>query len=234
MSTSSQSRLARIQTRHREADADVAQYRYGLVLLIVVCAVMFVIIVPDSNVARAVAFALIGAALVVSVGTSRERSVVRRRRIVVSGTVIAIVTVLTAAGAISVSITFALGAVITLAVPATLAGGLLRLVRERGATVQAVAGGLAIYLLLGLAFASAVGFVSDVESTQFFSQVAHASASDRVYYSFTVLTTTGFGDFTAAHSTGRAIAVLEMLVGQIYLVTVISILIGRRLEQSRG
>jgi Ion channel len=48
-----------------------------------------------------------------------------------------------------------------------------------------------------------------------------------------VLTTTGFGDFTAAHSGGRALAVLEMLVGQIYLVTVISILIGRRLEQSR-
>jgi hypothetical protein len=28
--------------------------------------------------------------------------------------------------------------------------------------------------------------------------------------------------------------VLEMLIGQIYLVTVISILIGRRLEQSRS
>ena len=48
----------------------------------------------------------------------------------------------------------------TLAVPATLTGGLLRLVRERGATVQAVAGGLAIYLLLGLAFSSLIGFVS--------------------------------------------------------------------------
>ena len=97
-----------------------------------------------------------------------------------------------------------------------------------------MAGGLAIYLLLGVAFASAIGFVSDVESNQFFSQTAHATASDRVYYSFTVLTTTGFGDFTAAHSAGRALAVLEMLVGQIYLVTVISILIGRRLEQSRS
>jgi hypothetical protein len=119
-------------------------------------------------------------------------------------------------------------------VPATLAGGLLRLVRERGATVQAVAGGIAIYLLLGMAFASAIGFVQAVESGQYFVQTASASASERVYYSFTVLTTTGFGDFTAAHGAGRAIAVVEMLVGQIYLVTVISILIGRRLERSRS
>jgi hypothetical protein len=221
-------------SRGGRADPDVAQYRYGLVLLLVICVVIFVIIAPDGDVSRAIAFALVGAALVVAIATSRERSVVRRRRIVVAGSTIFVVTVLTAAGTISASITFAVAAVMTLAVPATLAGGLLRLVRDQGATVQAVAGGLAIYLLLGLAFASAIGFVSDVQSAQFFTQVAHPTASDRVYYSFTVLTTTGFGDFTAAHSSGRALAVLEMLVGQIYLVTVISILIGRRLEQSRS
>ena len=46
------------------------------------------------------------------------------------------------------------------------------------------------------------------------------------YFSFTVLTTTGFGDLTAASPLGHALAVLEMLVGQLYLVTVIGILIG--------
>jgi len=235
MSASSHPRLARLRLPGaRRAEPDVAQYRYGVVLLLVVCVVVFVIVVPDSDASRAIAFALVGTALVVAIGTSRERSVVRRRRILASGTAIAVITVLTAAGAIPVSITFAVGTVMTLAVPATLAGGLLRLVRERGATIQAVAGGLAVYLLLGVAFASVIGFVSDVEAGQFFTQIAHATASDRVYYSFTVLTTTGFGDFTAAHSAGRALAVLEMLIGQIYLVTVISILIGRRLEQSRS
>jgi hypothetical protein len=235
MSGSSHPRLARPRlTRGSGADTGVAQYRYGLVLLLVLCVVIFVIVVPDGNVARAIAFALVGASLVVAIGTSRERSIVRRRRILVAGTTVAVITVLTAAGAISTSITFAVGAVMTLAVPATLTGGLLRLVRERGATVQAVAGGLAIYLLLGLAFSSLIGFVSDVGNTPFFVEGSHVGTSDRVYYSFTVLTTTGFGDFTAAHGAGRALAVLEMLIGQIYLVTVISILIGRRLEQSRS
>ena len=47
-----------------------------------------------------------------------------------------------------------------------------------------------------------------------------------MYFSFTVLTTTGFGDLTAQNPLGRALAVLEMLVGQIYLVTVIGVLVG--------
>ena len=34
-----------------------------------------------------------------------------------------------------------------------------------------------------------------------------------MYFSFTTLTTTGYGDYTAALRGGRALAVLEMLVG---------------------
>lgn len=235
MSASPSRRFARIRPSAGDAtNAGVAQYRYGVVFILVICVVLFVIVAPDGNGSRAVTFAMIGAALLVAVCTSRERGVVRRRRAVLGGTTIAVVALLTATGVLPRSITLALAAVMTLTVPATLAGGLLRLVRERGATVQAVAGGLAIYLLLGLAFASAVGFVEAVEPTQFFAQIGSPTSSDRVYYSFTVLTTTGFGDLTAAHGVGRALAVLEMLVGQIYLVTVISILIGRRIEQSRA
>ncbi len=47
-----------------------------------------------------------------------------------------------------------------------------------------------------------------------------------MYFSLSVLTTTGFGDFTAGQPVGRALAVLEMLVGQLYLVTVIGLMIG--------
>jgi hypothetical protein len=215
-------------------DPGVAQYRYGAVFILVLIVVVFVIVAPDGAGARAVGFALVGTALLVAVSTSRERTVVLRRRAVIGGVTIVIVTVLTAADVLPRSVTTALTALMALAVPATLGGGLLRLVRERGATVQAVAGALAIYLLVGIAFASAIGFVAAVEPGQFFTQSAAASTSDHVYYSFTVLTTTGFGDFTAAHGAGRALSVLEMLTGQIYLVTVIGILIGRRVDQARA
>ena len=48
----------------------------------------------------------------------------------------------------------------------------------------------------------------------------------RVYFSFTALTTTGFGDLAAATEAGRALVVVEMLIGQLYLVTVIGLLVG--------
>jgi hypothetical protein len=235
MGTSSHLALGRIRgARGRSDEPDVAQYRYGIVFILILTTVVFLIVAPEGNASRAIGFAIAGAALLVAIVTSRERSVVRRRRVVGASATIVVVTVLTAAGAIPHAATQGIAVVMTLAVPLTLGGGLLRLVRERGATPQAVAGGLAIYLLLGLAFASVIGFVAGIGSAHYFAQTAQATTSQRVYYSFTVLTTTGFGDFTAALGVGRAIAVVEMLVGQIYLVTVISILIGRRVEQAKS
>ncbi len=105
-------------------------------------------------------------------------------------------------------------------------GGLLRLLREHGVTVQAGAGALAIYLSLGLLFAWIIGFITHIDSTLHFAQNTDGTEGDRVYFSFTVLTTTGFGDFSAATPAGHALAVIEELTGQLYLVTVIGLLIG--------
>jgi len=96
-----------------------------------------------------------------------------------------------------------------------------------GVTVTAIAGGLAIYLLIGMLFAVVISVIASVESAHYFTQGTNGSTSDRVYYSFTTMTTVGFGDFTAATRPGKTVAVLEMLVGQIYLVTVISLLVAR-------
>ena len=40
------------------------------------------------------------------------------------------------------------------------------------------------------------------------------------------ITTVGYGDFTAAGSLGRMLAVTEALIGQIYLVTVVALLVS--------
>jgi hypothetical protein len=120
---------------------------------------------------------------------------------------------------------FAVAGLIAVAIPAALLGGVWRLVSERGVTLRAVLGAVTIYLYLGLVFAWVIAFVSAADSTPYFAQpdVGHG---DRVYFSFTVLTTTGFGDYSAATPTGHALAVLEMLAGQLYLVTVIGVLVG--------
>jgi Ion channel len=202
-----------------------AGFRYGFVFLVTFGLVVFEIAAPDRAWAQAVALGLQGIALTVVVATSRARAGIRRARALAVGGAGAVAVALVGAGVLSEDLGLAIGGLLAAAIPAALAGGVVRLIRERGVTLRAVLGALTIYLYVGLVFAWVIGFVSHVDSTPYFAQpdVGHG---DRVYFSFTVLTTTGFGDFTAATPVGHALTVVEMLTGQLYLVTVIGVLIG--------
>ena len=203
-----------------------AGYRYGLVLLLAFVLVVFEVLTSGGDWSRAIVVGLQSAALIVVVATSRARSEVRRARATAVSVGALLVVAGVASGVVPDNVSFLVIVLLNAAIPLSLVTGLLRLVRSRGVTVQAVAGALAIYLLVGLLFAAVIGFVARVDDAAYFAQGTDGSSSDRVYFSFTVLTTTGFGDFTAATTVGRALAVIEMLLGQIYLVTVIGILVG--------
>lgn len=209
--------------RHRTRPAE---FRYGAVLALTLATVVWQIVAPETSASAALALALQFGALVVIVATSRVRAQVRRARALVGAAVGAILIGAVAVDALPAWAELVGAALLTLAIPLALVGGLLRLVRDRGVTLQAVAGALSIYLLIGLAFAAAVGVVARLDSAPYFVDGAETTLSNRVYFSFTVLTTTGFGDLTAATAAGRALAVVEMLLGQLYLVTVIGVLVG--------
>jgi Ion channel len=215
------------------ADSSVARFRYGAVFLLTLTLLVFVIVAPGEDWSRAVGCALLWLALLTVVATSRASSSVRRPVAVVLLALASFTVVGEAAGALSDSVLFAISGLLSAAIPLVLIGGLMRLVRAHGVTPQAVAGALTLYLLLGLVFAWVIGFVAKVDSTQYFAQQANTSTSQIVYFSFTALSTTGFGDLTAATHVGRALTVVEMLLGQLYLVTVIGVLVGNFAGRSR-
>jgi uncharacterized membrane protein YhaH (DUF805 family) len=202
------------------------EYRYGAVLACAAAALVFLVLAPTSDWARAVALALESLALFIAVATMRARRSERRARAAIVGVSAVMVVVGVAAGAVSPEGASALSALAGISASFVLVGGLVRLVRRHGVTLQAVNGALAIYLQLGLIFAWVIGFIAHVDEAPYFAQGGDGSQTDRVYFSFTVLTTTGFGDLTAAQPVGRALAVIEMLGGQLYLVTVIGVLVG--------
>jgi hypothetical protein len=203
-----------------------AEYRYGAVFACAAAVLVFLVVAPAADWSRAVALALQGLALLVAVATSRARPRVRRARATAVGAAAALLVLGVAVGLVPTIAAAALSGLTGIAASLALVGGLIALVRRHGVTLQAVAGALAIYLQVGLIFAWTIGFVAHVDSAPYFDQGSDGSQSDRVYFSFTVLTTTGFGDLTAARPVGHALAVVEMLGGQLYLVTVIGVLVG--------
>jgi hypothetical protein len=83
-----------------------------------------------------------------------------------------------------------------------------------------------IYVLLGLSFAFAFECVGEFGSKPFFTAHEAGTRSDYTYFSFVTMATVGYGDLTAAGGIGRALAVTEGLLGQIYLVTTVAALVG--------
>jgi hypothetical protein len=210
-----------------------AQHRYGAVFVLVLALLLFEVIAPAGSGTRAVGVALSGAALTVAVATSRGRGRVRRGRARVVAALALLFVIFIGSGLFGRPITFLVVTALVAGIPVALVGGLLRLVRGSGVTFQVVAGALTIYLVVGILFASVIGFTAVVESGPYFKQ-GPVTTGELVYYSFTVMTTTGFGDFTAARPFGHALAVLEMLTGQLYLVTVIGIVVGNFAGRGRA
>ncbi len=104
--------------------------------------------------------------------------------------------------------------------------------------VHTVLGAVCIYVLVGMLFAFLYGAVAYLGSTPFFVQTNDPSSADFLYFSFITLTTVGYGDYTAAGGLGRAVASIEALLGQIYLVTVVATIVsgmaGMRAARARA
>jgi hypothetical protein len=122
-----------------------------------------------------------------------------------------------------------------LAPPAVVLGVARNLRAKQRVTIDAVLGVISVYVLLGMAFAFVYGAIDHVGGSPFFAQHEPATVSHCLYFSFTTLATVGYGDFTARTNLGHTLSVSEALVGQIYLVTIVSLIVsnlGRRREPS--
>ncbi len=212
------------------------EHGYGLVLGAVTCSFVYQCAAPDSEVSRAVAIVIQCTILVFAVWASREESLVGRlaEGVAVALAVAALVLVVVAqvppaAGGLANGLLVALA-------PGFVVIGLAGSVRRQGrVTVGDVSAVLSIYLLIGLFFSFAFAVVGRLTDGGFFAGGLGGDPADYVYFSFSTLTTTGFGDFVARTDLGHTLAVLEALIGQVYLVTIVALIVGnlrpRRNEQ---
>jgi hypothetical protein len=93
-------------------------------------------------------------------------------------------------------------------------------------TLQSIYGAFSAYLVLGFMFAAFFAAIYHFSGDKFFAAGEAAKTQTFQYFSFTTLTTLGYGDYTAAYSSGQAVAVMEALTGQIFLATLVARLVA--------
>ena len=218
-------------------------YHFGVVLALILASIGFQLAAGESDFARLAAVILQAITLVAAVVASRAHPMVVRLAVLAAA-----LSIVGASLAILGTDEFghSSGRAVTLLliglVPPAIVTGLIKLFREEGTvTVETMFGGLCLYLIVGLFFGTAFAAVEEIGGNAFFHQLtaAQSETNDFLYFSFTTLTTVGYGDLTAASNLGRSLAITEALIGQIYLVTVVAVIIsnmrpGRRRAPGRG
>jgi hypothetical protein len=125
--------------------------------------------------------------------------------------------------ALTVAIGLSAG-VLTVTIAFVIAAGA---VAQNEVNSRSVAGAICVYMLFGLLFMFLYGALAVLGHGPFFSQGTDGTRSLRLYFSFVTLATLGYGDYTPAGNLGHALAVLEALIGQLYLVTVVAVVVTR-------
>jgi hypothetical protein len=121
---------------------------------------------------------------------------------------------------------------------AAMAAVLVRVVSTPEVSIRTILGAISVYTVLGLLFAFVFEAIGRIQGSPFFENHAHLAHSDYLFFSYTTLTTTGYGDLVPGGQPGRMVAGIEMLMGQIFLVTLVAGLVavwrpGTGLKQRR-
>jgi hypothetical protein len=114
---------------------------------------------------------------------------------------------------------------IALLVTATLPVTLARVLGHKRVTFETILGAVCVFVLVGLLFAFAFLAVDGVRDAPFFRQGGPHGQGDYLYFSFVVLTTLGLGDLSPTSGLPQALVVIEALLGQIFLVTLVARLV---------
>jgi hypothetical protein len=219
--------------RHIHGDG----FGYGWLLVLILVSITFQLAAPETDLAQVITIGLQGVTLIAALHVSGVRRwLIHAAAAIAAIAVVGAIGVLIGSGELDDTAGRLLGLLFVVLAPAAIIRGIvLQARRDRAITLRTMAGVLCVYLLIGSGFAFAYGVISAADGASFFAQQHGGGISDFLYFSFVTMTTTGYGDLTAAYDLGRSLAITEALIGQIYLVTVVALIVSNlsstRLQQ---
>ena len=201
--------------------------RYGLLLGAIIIAFAIQGIAEPGKIEQILVAVLLGATLLLALWVADAKPKVMWPAVVIVAALILISIIEAASGSVGGGATRIANALLVALAPPAIILGVLRSLRARQAvTLEAVFGVLCVYILLGMFFASVYGTIDRFGGNPFFAGGQTATVARCLYFSFASLTTAGYGDFTARTNLGHTLSVSEALLGQIYLVTVVSLIVA--------
>lgn len=196
---------------------------FGLVLLLLVATYVMASLTSYAGWSAVVIAGLAcGAGLVGLASAGVRRSIVRWAAALALGAVaLAIVAELSHEDALLASASL----VQTLLLITATAAVLRAVIGEPEVSFRTILGAISVYMIFGLLFTSLYVAVDRLQAGSFF-RTGSPETGDLIFFSFTTLTTTGYGNLVPAAQPGKMFAGLEMLLGQIFLVTLIAGLVS--------
>lgn len=218
----------------REAiDRERGSHHYITVFALVLVLIMCSIGLPPDNSFRSAAMLVISAVtLFVAVWVSGPTDWTPRiiAGLVVASAILALLTWVVPGIDSEVTVATRLVILAVVAVlPFVIGAGAMRAMKQEGVTLGVVFGAISIYLLIAVAFAVTYAIIGEVESEPFFADGSPSKFNqfpEFMYFSVITQTTVGYGDFTPATGAGRAFASAQALMGQLYLVSVVAVVVG--------
>jgi uncharacterized membrane protein YeaQ/YmgE (transglycosylase-associated protein family) len=200
---------------------------YGVVLVLVIASIVMQMSLPASDGSRFATIVLQAVTLVVAIRAAGVRGGTRLAALVAVVAVVASTITWVIRGDLPPAPAAIVNGLLVAVAPVAIARALLRDLRaQHEVTTATLAGVLAIYLLAGMFFSFLYGVIGAVDSDALFAEIATSNRQDQLYFSFVTLCTVGYGDLTPAGGLARSCSVAEMLAGQIYLVTIVSLIVS--------
>jgi hypothetical protein len=204
--------------------AERARDAFGLVLALVLTTYVLASVLSNRGWSAVLLTIVTGATSVVALTSSHARPTTVRRALILA-------TIATALAFVSAAFGGRLGLnaanfieICLLAV--AMAAVLRRVVTADNVSSRTILGAISVYTALGIIFTWAYGLIDRIEGGGFFGAGVVTKGSDLLFFSYTTLTTTGYGDLVPAGQVGRMLSGLEMMLGQIFLVTLVAGLVS--------
>jgi drug/metabolite transporter superfamily protein YnfA len=196
-----------------------ARHGYALVLILIVTTYV-VALLPGDRWLPTVLLVLQTGTVWQALRVSRARPVIRlASAAVVALALVAAVSALFTPDTALTGLTFLAAGGLYLVAP-------LAIVRDLGVhrrvDRETMLGALAAYLLIGMAFGFAYACVGALQPGPLFGDAGDPALPQALFFSFVTMTTTGYGDLVPAANPAQSIAVLEALIGQLFLVTAVA------------